>query len=287
MVKKYIYLSDFLSKRLKNQKITLLKNNFLEITDKKTFDIIKLEVDKSMVNIPKLLLEDKFFNNFLQEHRDNKEIIADFSKDILKIDFNDFIKKPENIDELIVFTIALTLNDIYEENQEDLIVTDISRFEPFYQKKKCDLLISNAFLEKYLIILKRVILYEELSFIKNFETKTENLSKADLKNARDTYDSIIRLIEEVRINIESMNLDFPKMRTKLIRGHMLTEKSKPLLELSKSVEINSEMIVTELKIIANNARNRKEFILKELDEKHINWSKIKKKFIEQKLFRLN
>ena len=287
MVKKYIYLSDFLSKRLKNQKITLLKNNFLEITDKKTFDIIKLEVDKSMVNIPKLLLEDKFFNNFLQEHRDNKEIIADFSKDILKIDFNDFIKKPENIDELIVFTIALTLNDIYEENQEDLIVTDISRFEPFYQKKKCDLLISNAFLEKYLIILKRVILYEELSFIKNFETKTENLSKADLKNARDTYDSIIRLIEEVRINIESMNLDFPKMRTKLIRGHMLTEKSKPLLELSKSVEINSEMIVTELKIIANNARNRKEFILKELDEKHINWSKIKKKFIEHKLFRLN
>ena len=272
---------------MKNQKIDLLKNNFLEITDKKTLDIIKLEVDKSMQNIPKLFLEDKNFNNFLEEHRDNKEIITNFSKEILKVDFNNFIKKPENIEELIVFTIALTLNEIYEENQEDLIVTDISHFEPFYQKKKCDLLISNAFLEKYLIILKRVVLYEELSFIKNFETKTQRLSKSDLKNARDIYDSIIRLIEEVRINIESMNLDFPKMRTKLIRGHMLTEKSKPLLELSKNVEINSEKIVTELKLIANNARNRKEFILKELDEKHINWDKIKKKFIEQKIFRLN
>lgn len=284
---KYIYISDFLSKRLKNDEIVLLKKNFLEVNNSKNLDIIKLGVTKTLDNLPKIISEDEHINQLLKENRYNEELINVFSKDILKKDFSDFIKKPESIEELIVFAISQTLNDIYIENQDELMLDNISGFEPVYQKKKCDLIISNSFLQKYLIIIKRVILFEELNFIKEFETKTDKLSKSDLKKAKQGYDSIIRLIEEFRISLESLSLDFPEMRAKFIREHMLTDKSRPIIELSKEVEKNNQNIIDELKKIAKNARNRKEFILKELDEKQINWPKIKKKFIEQKILRLN
>jgi len=285
---KYIYISDFLSKRLKKKNnILLLKKYFIEVKDSETLDLLKLEVDKTLEDFPKLALKDKELNKIIDENRNNEEIIDTFSKEILKKDFSEFIKKPNSIEELIVFSIALTLKEIYDENQEDLIVNDISRFEPIYQKKRCDLIISNAFLKKYLVIIKRVILFEELSFIKEFETKTDNLSKSDLNKARISYDSVIRLIEEFRISLESLNLDFPEMRSKFIRKHKLTPKSKPIINLSKKVENNNQSIINELNKIAQNARKRKDFILKELEDNHINWNKIKKKFIEQKIFRLN
>ena len=82
-------------------------------------------------------------------------------------------------------------------------------------------------------------------------------------------------------------LDFPEIRSKFIRKHKITNKSKPIIELSKEVEKNNQNIIEELNKILINARNRKEFILNELEENHINWNKIKKKIIEQKLFRLN
>lgn len=84
-----------------------------------------------------------------------------------------------------------------------------------------------------------------------------------------------------------LSLDFPEMRRKFIRVHMETPKSKPILNLSKEVEESNQKIIDELNIIAENTRKRKEFILNELEEKHINWIKIKKKIIEQKIFRLN
>lgn len=198
---KYIYISDFLSKKLKENNVDLIKNYFLEIDDTENLKLIQIEANKTFNNLPKLKFSDDEINTFLDDIRENEEAIEIFSNKILKKDLSEFIKKPNSVDELIIFAISSTLSEIYEENKEDLIVEDISGFEPIYQKKKCDLIISREFLNKYLIIIKRVVLFEELSFVKDFETRTDSLTKNELKEAKRAYDSILRLIEEFRISL--------------------------------------------------------------------------------------
>jgi len=210
MKKKYMYISDFAIKRLKELDLVIIKKNFIEINDASQ-KIIDIDLIEEIKNIPDLVDENQKIVNKLNPD-ETKEMISTFTEKLLKKKLSDFLYEPKNAKELIVFSISLLLKEIYEENHEDLIIEDISGFNPIYHKKKCDLIIVKKFLKKYKLILKRFILYEEISFINEVETRNKVISKKDKKNMVENYNSMLKLCENYNYELKNLTLSIPDFK---------------------------------------------------------------------------